>query len=58
MPDGTKMFADVPKDVYDKVFEDLHAMRSKYPTYWDDQILVKMLCDERMKCDEQMKGAK
>ncbi len=44
MKDESKLFKDVPDEVYEAHFESLRAMRRKHPEYRDDQLLMRLLC--------------
>ena len=42
----SKLFANVPREVYGYIYQELVSMRTKHPYYRDDQFLLKMLCDK------------
>lgn len=52
MKDGSKLFNDVKEGVYDGLYEQLMALRVAYPSYRDDQLLMKMLCDQEEARDQ------
>jgi hypothetical protein len=47
--DTTKLFRRVAKQDYVAVFGKLQSMREKFPGYRDDQLLMKLLCDQEYK---------
>ena len=44
--DESRLFKNVPEPVYDYIYKALVAMRVLHPSYRDDQLLMKMLCDQ------------
>ena len=46
--DGTRLFKNVPDELYKKMFKHLLRMRVMHPSYRDDQLLMFMLCQAEM----------
>lgn len=42
--DGSKLFKEVAEEVYAAAMRDLRAMREAFPSYRDDQLLMRLLC--------------
>lgn len=45
MKDKSSLFRYIDDSVYEKVYNKLVALRTKYPSYRDDQLLMFMLCN-------------
>lgn len=43
--DKSKLFEGVPEAVYDRIYVKLMAMREAHPSYRDDQLLIRLMCD-------------